>query len=142
MQGRGSGSAGRTTAQAGSRSEPGCRAGLGAWARGDPGHDQRHERDRQPGYPGLREVGEEWRMAVLRWHVQGIPLFQKEVPDVPSQLSSGYSPEGTRADVQGELQLAGLVISVSKAQVAQPFLGHYDETILWWQTYEQVAFFR
>ncbi len=35
-----------------------------------------------------------------------------------------------------------MIISVSKAQVAQPFFGHYDETILWWQTYEQVAFFR
>ncbi|MFN9906238.1 MAG: hypothetical protein ACK56F_08965, partial [bacterium] len=46
---------------------------------------------------------EEWRMAVLRWHVQGVPFFQEEVPDVPSQLPSGYSPEGTRADVQGEL---------------------------------------
>jgi hypothetical protein len=34
-----------------------------------------------------------------------------------------------------------LIISVSKAQVAQPFLGHHNEAILWWQTYEQVAFF-
>jgi hypothetical protein len=31
---------------------------------------------------------------------------------------------------QGGLQLAGLIISVSEAQVAQPFLGHHDEAIL------------
>jgi hypothetical protein len=55
-----------------------------------------------------------------------------------SAVHSHASPD--RAGWQGELQLAGLVVGVSKAQVAQPFLGHYDETIFWWQTYEQVAF--
>ncbi len=38
--------------------------------------------------------------------------------------------------------MAGLIISMLKAQVAQSFLGHHDEAILRSQAYEQVAFFR
>ena len=103
MQGRGSGSASRITAQAGARSEPGRRAGSGARTGSDPGHDQRHERDRQPGHPQLRQVWAERRLAVLRRHLQRLPGIQEEVRVLPDDLPPRHTDAGAVPAVPGDV---------------------------------------
>ncbi|MFN9908213.1 MAG: hypothetical protein ACK56F_19130, partial [bacterium] len=103
MQGRGSGPAGRTTAQAEPRSEPGCRTGPGTWAGSDPGHDQRHERDRQPGHPQLRQVRAERGLAVLRRHFQRLPGIQEEVRVLPDDLPPRHTDAGAVPAVPGDV---------------------------------------
>jgi hypothetical protein len=69
---RGSLSLKRATGQGSPPHDSGTRVG------GHAGHDQCHERHRQPGHPQFGQVRAELGLAVLRWHIEDYPAFKRK----------------------------------------------------------------